>query len=167
MFNPEKTHLARHFCIYHFNFTRGLFQMFSGSTERCWSSFLGQHVKLLCFDEDCLRNLITVSAAARGRNMPTEEKFNFHHNSSKLAALILASAMPLAVFFIFAFCEYVRGCRWVVMVVAPCVCVWAWAGGQALRSQRWWWRSGGICQLASSAWSPDWRFASWPCFVAG
>lgn len=40
-------------------------------------------------------------------------------------------------------------------------------GGQASRSQCWWWHSGGICQLVSSAWFPDWRLVSWPCSVAG
>lgn len=57
------------FYIYYFNFTHGLSQMFTSS--------FGQHVKLQRFDEDCLRNLITVCAAAKGRNMPTEEKSNF------------------------------------------------------------------------------------------
>lgn len=45
--------------------------------ELSLASFFGQHVKLVCLDEDCLRNLIAVCAGARGRDTPTEDKPNF------------------------------------------------------------------------------------------
>lgn len=45
--------------------------------EQSFAFFFGQHVKLVRLDGDCLRNLIAVCAAARGRNMPTEGKPNF------------------------------------------------------------------------------------------
>lgn len=71
---------------------------------RC-SSSLEQHVKLQCFDEDCLRNVTTISAAAPSRNMPAEEKFNFYHNPSKLSTLILESyAISCVVYVYFYAC---------------------------------------------------------------
>lgn len=101
---------------------------------------------------------------ANGREILT-----FNHKSTQLTALILASA----VFCSFYLCvrriwvQHIWGCCWAVMVVAPRVWVCMWGGGKASRSHRWWWRSGGICQLASSAWFPDWRLVSWPCSVVG
>lgn len=58
----------------------------------------------MCLDGDCLRNLIAVCAAAGGGNTPTEENRTFNHNSSELAALNLAFAMPLAVFMCLFLC---------------------------------------------------------------
>lgn len=71
-----------------------------------FASSFGHHAKLQHFDEDCLRNLVTACAAAKGRDMPAEQNLTFNKISSKLTALIPASSVPLAVFI----CLFLRVC---------------------------------------------------------
>lgn len=94
--------LRKEHVVFPLNVTLGLTQTLWGSGKTWFPSRLQQHAKQ-CFDGDRLRNLITVGVSARGRNMPTQEESNFHHSSTEIAALIPASALPLAVFYILIF----------------------------------------------------------------
>ena len=72
----------------------------------------------------------------RAETPPRKRNLTFNHDPSKLAALILASALPLAVFYICIFvcmcrvwAQHIRGCCcWAVMVVAPRVRLWVGVG---------------------------------------
>lgn len=59
----------------------------------------------MCLDGDCLRNLNRGSVQQPGAETRRRKKNRtFNHNSSELAALSLAFAMPLAVFICLFLC---------------------------------------------------------------
>lgn len=87
--------------------------------------------KLQHFDEDCLRNLISARADAAGRVAPAEQNLTFNQISDKLAVLIPAFSVPLALFVcLFSVCvQYGLGSAYPRVLLSGngcgsvCVCV--------------------------------------------